>query len=461
MAPFDPVEATRDLVRHPSVSTDPAFAGGMAACRRELVTLFEGFGLDTEVVETAGHPLILARRTGAQAWPHVLVYGHYDVQPPDPLDEWDTEPFEPVEKEGFLYGRGAADNKGPFMVHVAGLAQALAEEPDLPLRVTFLIEGEEEIGSPSLAPLLRERAGELSADCVLLSDTLSPSPERIAITTGLRGIAALEVRVAGPRSDLHSGIHGGAVYNPVRALTELCASLHDADGRVNVPGFYDDVVPPADWEREEIARLGVSAEEYARSLGVPALDAPDGLGPVDATRLGPTLEFNGIGGGYQGTGSKTIIPASAFVKISCRLVADQDPDRIRDLVVAALRERCPPQVRLEIEEHHGGAAYLVVPPGRPGVEASRSPVLDAGFREAEAAIEDLWGEQPLFLREGGSVPIIAEIRKILGIDSIMIGMFTPTSNLHAPNENLHLGMFCKGITASARIFRAMALIPGK
>lgn len=453
---FDPFAALREFIRHASVSADPAFSSGMDGARQFLTDLLNDQGFKVEVVPTPLHPIILAQREGPADWPHVVIYGHYDVQPPDPLDLWKSPAFTPEEREGRLYGRGAADNKGPLMVHIAAVQSLLAEIPDLPLRITFLIEGEEEIGSPSFGPFLEKYRERLQADFVLLSDTGSPRPDQIVITTGLRGIICIEAEVSGPLSDLHSGIHGGAVENPIRALAKLCASLHDDDGRVNIPGFYDAVVDVEPWEREEILRLGQSEEDYARFLGIPAWGTPAGFTPFEAVRLQPTLEYNGIGGGYQGEGSKTIIPAKARVKISCRLVGHQDPAKIQDLVIRTLHERCPQGVRLSCKPSHSGAPYVVVPPDRPNTPADQNPNLAKAFRAADAAIERFFGNRPLYLREGGSVPIIADLKTKCGLDSVMIGLFLPDDNLHAPNESFHLGVMKNGIEVSREVLRSIA-----
>ena len=454
---FDPVEKLKEYIRYPSVSTDSSFKEGMDRTRDFVAGLLGDMGLSVEVVDTDLHPIILAKREGDPSWPHVVIYGHYDVQPADPLDLWESDPFKPVEKEGRLYGRGAADNKGPQMAHIAAVAQLLEEDPDLPLRITFLIEGEEEIGSPSLLPFLEERKDELSeADFVLLSDTLSPRADQIAVTVGLRGIVALEVEFTGPKGDLHSGLHGGAVYNPVQALCEVCSSLHLADNTVNVPGFYDAVTSVEEWEREELSKLGADEVDYKEFLGVNALHPKLGYTPFEAIRYLPTLEFNGIGGGYQGEGSKTIVPSKAFTKITCRLVANQDPDEIGELVKNTILERVPKGIIANIEIGHQGVPYLVVPPGKPNTPADQSPVLAGAFAATGEAIEHTFGSKPLFLREGGSIPIIADIKRVLGLDSIMIGLFLPEDNLHAPNESLNLSVLNNGIQASKEILKKVA-----
>lgn len=453
---FDPVSKLKEYIRCQSVSTDSSYGDGMMACRDFVVGLLGGLGLEVEVVPTALHPVILATRKGDPSWPHVVVYGHYDVQPADPVDLWTSPPFEPVERDGRIYGRGAADNKGPFLVHVAAVASLLEEYPDLPLRLTFLVEGEEEIGSPSMERFLKEQIDRLQGDFVLLSDTASPNQEQVVITAGLRGIITMEARLTGASGDLHSGMNGGAFLNPIQAITDLCASLHDADGRVAIDGFYDDVVEPVQWERDELARMGVSEDHYLKSIGVRRFRTIEGATPFEGIRFHPTLEFNGIGGGYQGEGSKTVIPSTAFVKISCRLVANQDPDRIEKLVVQALRDRCPEDMALEIEHGHKGFPYLVVPPGRPNTPSDQSPVLARAFDAASASISEVYGCPPLFLREGGSVPIIPDIKRSTGMDSIMLGLCLPEDNLHAPNESFDLGMMRKGIQVSRSILRSVA-----
>jgi acetylornithine deacetylase/succinyl-diaminopimelate desuccinylase-like protein len=454
---FDPVEALKEFIRHPSVSADPAFADGMRGSREFIAGLLGGLGFKVEVVPTPLHPVILAERSGPESWPHVIIYGHYDVQPADPLNLWTSAAFESVVRSERLYGRGAADNKGPLLTHVAAVARLLERRPDLPLRITFMIEGEEEMGSPSFPAFLDAYAPRLrKADFVLLSDTGSPREDQIVITCGLRGLVLCDVEVTGARTDLHSGLHGGVLRNPIQALAELCASFHDADGRVNVPGFYDDVLDVEAWEREQLARFGQSEAQYREFLGIPAFYTPKGFTPFEATRFMPTLEFNGIGGGYQGQGTKTVIPSKAFVKISCRLVANQRPERIREKLYAAIAARMPKDVTYRIVDQHSGTPYVVIPPDRANTPADQSPVLARAFRAADRAITEVFGREPLYLREGGSVPIIADIKRVLGLDSVMMGLFLPEDNLHAPDESFHLGVMRKGIDASERILEAVA-----
>jgi acetylornithine deacetylase/succinyl-diaminopimelate desuccinylase-like protein len=455
---FNPVEAVEQFIKHPSVSTDSSFKEGMSGARDHIAGLLKGIGLKVEIAETPLHPVVLARREGPKEWPHVMIYGHYDVQPADPIELWKTPPFEPTIKDGRLYGRGSADNKGPMMVNIAGFAKLLEKYPDLPMRVTFLIEGEEEIGSPSFNGFIEKYKDLLDVDFILLSDTSSKSEDEIMITTGLRGVACMDVKLIGPNSDLHSGMYGGAVVNPIMALAKLCATLHDEDGKVNIPGFYDDVQFPEAWEREELERMDDGEESLKEFLGVPALFKHKGYTAGECIRFLPTLEYNGIGGGYQGEGSKTIVPSEAFVKISCRVVPDQDPYAILELVSKILRERCPEGVTMEIEIGHSGGAYCVTPPDRSNTPADQNPVLADAFRAMDAAIKDVYGNPACYSREGGSVPIIGDLKRILGADSLMLGMFTPKSKLHAPNESLDIEMFEKGIEVSYRTLASVAKV---
>lgn len=454
---FDPVEKLKEFVRHQSVSTDPAFADGMTGAKDFVADLLESIGFKVEVVKTDLHPVILATRGENPDWPHVIIYGHYDVQPAEPLDLWDSPAFEPEIREGRIYGRGTADNKGPLMTHIAAVGNLLEKEPDLPLRITFMLEGEEEMGSPSFPEFLAAYKEQLSeADLVFLSDTGIPSEDQVVITCGLRGLVLCEVHVTGAKSDLHSGLHGGVLRNPIQALTELCASLHKPNGWVDVPGFYDDVLDVEQWEKDELKKLGGDTDSYREFLGIQKFHTAEGFDPFEAIRFMPTLEFNGIGGGYQGAGSKTVIPSKAMVKISCRLVANQDPAKIREQLYQTIRDRMPDDVTCQIIDDHSGVPYVVVPPDRTNTPADQSPVLADAFRAADVAVTDVFGKPPLYLREGGSVPIIAEIKKVLGLDSVMLGLFLPEDNLHAPNESFKLSVMERGMKVSEQVLRQLA-----
>lgn len=451
----NPVEALKRYVAHPSVSADSSFSAGVVGARDCACSMLKELGFSVELVETPIHPIIVATR-GDPSWPGIVIYGHYDVQPPDPVNLWTSDPFVAEERNGRLYGRGAADNKGPQIVHMAALARALKKNPELPLRITYLIEGEEEIGSPSFRKFLEQGKERLKGDFLLVSDTGSPGPEQLAITTGLRGLVALEVKVYGPKQDLHSGVHGGALLNPLQALAHACASLHDKEGRVTVPGFYDAVQQPQDWEREELAKLPITESAYAKFLGAPDFFPPPGYSPLEAIRFCPTLEFNGIGGGYQGEGSKTVIPAEAFAKITCRLVPDQSADDIACKVKDALKSFFPPAVRVEVEAKGGGDPYAILPPGKPGADPSAKPLLKRAFPLAEQCIENSFGCRPLYLREGGSIPIIRDLKEVAGLDSLMLGLFTNEDNLHAPDESFNLEIMHQAIDAFEEFFLGLA-----
>jgi acetylornithine deacetylase/succinyl-diaminopimelate desuccinylase-like protein len=454
---FDPVEKLKEFIRFPSVSTDSKFKDGMKGAQEFVSGLLSSLGFNVDVVQTEKHPIIFAQRGGDKNWPHVLIYGHYDVQPADPLNLWKTPAFEPTIVGNRIFGRGAADNKGPLITNIAAVAKALEEDPKLPLRITFLIEGEEEMGSPSFPKFLEQYAGKLrEADFVYLSDTALPNEQQVVLTCGLRGLALFDVVVTGAKGDLHSGLHGGVLLNPIQALAEILATLHTPDGRVNVPGFYAAVLDVHPWERDELKKLGVDEQKYAEFLGIDTFYTTPGFTPAEAVRFQPTLEFNGIGGGYQGEGTKTVIPSKAFAKISCRLVPNQEPDKIKKLVMDAIRARTPKGVKVEFVDQHKGDPYVVVPPDRSNTPKDQSPVLAKAFRAAEKAITEVWGRPPVYLREGGSVPIIADIKHKTGLDSVMFGLFLPEDNLHAPNESFNLDVMKKGTETTRRMLVALA-----
>ena len=454
---FDPIEKLQEFIRHSSVSADPQFREGMRGAQTFVSDILDSIGFEVEVVKTDLHPIILASRGENPEWPHVIIYGHYDVQPADPLELWDTPAFEPEIRAGRIYGRGAADNKGPLMTHIAAVGKLLESDPELPLRITFMIEGEEEMGSPSFPKFLEQYKDRLKeADLVFLSDTGIPNEDQVVITCGLRGLVLFDLEVTTAKSDLHSGLHGGVLRNPIQALTEFCASLHAPDGRVNVPGFYDDVLEIVQWERDELKLYGINEEEYRKFLGIPAFHTTEGYTPFEAIRFLPTLEFNGIGGGYQGEGAKTVIPSKAMVKVSCRLVANQDPEKIRELLYQVVKDRMPADVTYRIKSGHSGRPYAVVPPDRSNTPVDQPKVLADTFRAVHSAVTDVFGKPPLYLREGGSVPIIADIKRVLGLDSVMFGLFLPEDNLHAPNESFHLGVMEKGMRASQQILSKLA-----
>lgn len=453
---FDPLKVLREYLHYPSVSTDPTYKEGMEGARNYMRDILKNIGCSVEVITTPLHPIILASLEGDESWPHLIIYGHYDVQPAVPFELWSSPPFEPQIRGNRIFARGAADNKGPLLVLISAVARLLEKHKNFPLRITFLIEGEEETGSPSFSGFLNEYKDRLQGDFLLLSDTSCINQDQIVITTGLRGVVGVEFEITGAQSDLHSGLFGGAVLNPIQVVSEICASLHNEDGTINIEGFYDDVLEVPKWEFDELKKIESNEKDYAQILGVKKFYTSGDYTAFEAMRFSPTLEFNGIGGGYQGEGNKTIIPGKAFAKITSRLVADQDPENIKRLIYNAIEERCPPHVDVEIKEGHGGAPYLVVPPDRPNSPSDQSPLLTQAYRAADLAISEVFGNAPLYLREGGSIPIIADLKSVVGLDSFMLGLVTPEDNLHAPNESFNLDLMGKAIDATEKILLSIA-----
>ena len=429
-----------EYLRLPSISAQSHHAKDVRATADWVVKHCRGIGLKARKHATDFHPIVTAttpKRPGKR--PHFLVYGHYDVQPPDPLDEWHTPPFEPAIRNGAVYARGATDNKGQHLAHLKGVEAYLKTGTELPCDLTFVIEGEEEVGSESLVTFLREKKKELKCDAVVVSDTGMPSKKHPALTYALRGVAALEVTVRGPKADLHSGIYGGSVDNPALVLSQMLGALRDKKGRIAVPGFYDKVQKLSAYERRQLKRLPYSERAYKKLLGVPALFGEAGFTAIEQRSARPTLEINGLTSGYQGEGSKTIVPAWASAKITCRLVPDQSPREVNRLLKAQLKKLCPPTVKLEIKDGHGADPYLV-PPDGPRAQA------------ALAALREAFGHEPVILREGGSIPIITEFKKVLGADSLLLGLALPDDNLHSPNEKFDLTCFHQGAEMSARLW---------
>ncbi|MDG1702438.1 MAG: M20/M25/M40 family metallo-hydrolase [Opitutae bacterium] len=455
MENFDALEILKSYLRYPSVSTDKDFHEGMKGARDFVSELLKNIGFSIELVDTECHPIIFAERFVGEGLPHIVLYGHYDVQPADPLNLWESSPFQPEIRNGRIYGRGSADNKGPTIVHIGALHKVLSEQPDLALNITYVIEGEEEMGSPSMPKFFDRYAERLSkADMMFVSDTGSPTTDQIVITTALRGLVELEIKVKGPKSDLHSGIYGGAVYNPLHALSEIIASLHNKDGSVNIPGFYEGVSQIEQWERDELKRYPMNLSEYKSMLGVPGFYSPRGFTPLEAVRFEPTLEINGMGGGYQGEGTKTIIPSEAFAKITCRLVANQEGDYVQNQVVKAIEDRCPDGVEVEVRRGCFANAYSIIPPNK-SESAQCSDFLIDAFSFTDSSISKEFKKSPLYLREGGSIPVIADFKNRAGLDAIMVGLFTPEDNLHAPNESFDIGLMQKATETFANIFRSL------
>jgi acetylornithine deacetylase/succinyl-diaminopimelate desuccinylase-like protein len=432
---MDPLEELTSFLRFPSISTQPEHAPDLASCAEWLREKLSDIGLTATVHSTPGSPVVVASTPRDPAKRTVLIYGHYDVQPPEPLEGWTTHPFEPRVDEGRIYARGAADNKGQILAHILGVAETLREKGSLPVNVTFLIEGEEEIGSPHLADFLEEHREELSCDLVAISDTAMAPGNKPALTYALRGIAAMELIVRGPSRDLHSGLFGGAVANPLTVLSRLIASLHDDQGRVRIPGFYDSVRPLVPWEREAASALEKASggDGTIKELaGVSELFGETGFSTIERIGARPTAEVNGIGGGYQGAGTKTVLPKEAFAKITFRLVADQDPAEILNAAEEYLRAQTPPGVLLKVIAGHSGAAYQSDPNSPAGLAARK-------------ALATAFGAEPLLLRDGGSIPIVATLKAILGVDSYLLGLANPDSRIHSPDENMLIENFLGGI----------------
>jgi len=426
-----------DLLRIPSVSTDSAYAEHVQEAADWLAARFERAGLDrAEVVETDGHPIVYAEHHAGDDRPTVLVYGHYDVQPPDPLAEWDTDPFEPTRRNGTLYARGACDDKGQMYMHVSA-AEALLETGSPPVNLKFIIEGEEEVGSEHLAPFLEARREDLAADVVLISDTSMFSPEVPTITYGLRGLAYAEVTLKGPNRDLHSGVYGGAVENPANALSALIAGLHDEDHRVAIPGFYEHVRDLTPAERETYAELPFDEEAWAEEIGLDATKTEAGYSVLECLSARPTLDVNGIWGGYTGEGAKTVLPATAHAKISMRLVPEQTPEEAYDKLEAHLEAEVPETMTLTVRRLHGGRPVLV------------DRTSDA-MQAATQAMGEVMGPEPRLVRHGGSIPIVADFKDILGLDSVLLGFGLTSDAIHSPNEHFGLDRFAQGFRSIIR-----------
>ena len=441
------VEELCEYVRFPSVSAQPQHRKDMQACADWVVEHSKKLGLESRLCPTEGHPIIVSKtpRTNSQAGrrPHFLIYGHYDVQPPEPFELWKSPPFEPRIEGRSLFARGACDNKGQNLAHFKAVEAYLKTGTPLPCDITFVIEGEEEVGSHSLGVFLKEHREELRCDAIVISDTGMPTPKHPALTYALRGIAAFEITLHGPNRDLHSGIFGGTVDNPAMALCQLLAKLRDKNGRIAIPGFYDDVQPLSAYERKEFKRLPFKPRDYQKFLGVPKLFGEKGFTPIEQRSARPTLEINGMTSGYQGEGSKTIIPAWARAKITTRLVPNQHPARIIKLVRRHLKKLCPPTVRMEIQAGHGAEPYLVSP---------TSPQAQAALR----AIKLAFGFDPVLLREGGSIPIVNVFKRTLGADALMVGLALPDDNAHSPNEKFDLDCFAKGQLMSAHLWQELS-----
>ena len=440
-----PLSELLDFLRYPSISTDAAYTGHVSECAQWLYEKFLSMGLIAEVHGTPGHPVVIAKNAHRPGRRTVMIYGHYDVQPVDPLDLWTSPPFEPRIENGIIFARGATDNKGQIMAHIQGVAEMLQRDGDLPVNLIFLVEGEEEIGSPNLEKFLTAHKEELRCDVIAISDTGMVGPGVPTLTYGLRGIACLEIRVTGPAIDLHSGIYGGAVANPITALARILATLHDANGQVLVDGFYDDVHPLQSWEKEAWAKLPPADASLIEQTGAPGLFGEAGFDSRERIWSRPTAELNGIGGGYQGAGSKTVIPSSAFAKLTFRLVPDQKPDTVIRQVREHLARVVPPGIRLEIEEGHVGEPYLMDPNSKFGLAAQR-------------AAKRTFGNEIALIREGGSIPIVNTFREVLGVETLLLGLALPDCRAHSPNENFPVENYRAGIRLNQALLEELSTV---
>jgi len=433
-----------ELLRFPSVSTDPAHAESVHRCAEWLAEHLSTLSpTSVELFPTPGHPVVYATWAGPPGTPTVLIYGHYDVQPPDPLDLWESRPFEPVIRNGRIYARGATDNKGQFFAHIKAIETVLHTHGQLPLTVKFLIEGEEEIGSLHLRPFIEQHRDLLACDAVLISDTAMYQDDLPTLCYGLRGLCYLEVTVRTAATDLHSGVFGGVVDNPIFVLSHILSRLRDGYGRVTIPGFYDHVLDPTPEERQRLAELPFDAEELRRHLGAPELFGEVGYSVLERRWLRPTLDINGIVGGFTGSGAKTVLPATASAKLSMRLVPNQRADDIAAKAEAAIRALAPPTAVVDVRALHG-ANPVLVPLDTPPMQA------------AARALEQTFGRPPVFVREGGSIPVVEWFTELLRVPTVLMGFGLETEGAHAPNEHFHVKNFLRAILASATFLHEYA-----
>jgi len=435
------IEELKELMRIPSVSAQRAHDADTRACAEWLLAHFQKLGLQAELVDKGGQPIVRAHGKGKSS-KRVLIYGHYDVQPEDPLDQWKTPPFEPTIRDGILYGRGSTDDKGQVFTHIKAVEALLETEGELPCDVLFLLEGEEECGGDALGRYIRDAKDELKPDVVIVSDSTMYDENTPAITYGLRGMAMFEFTVKGPDRDVHSGAYGGGIANPALVLAQILSACVAPDGKVLIPGFYDKVAPLEPWESESIAKLGFDDQAFVGELNVSHPHGEAGHSTLERIWMRPTFEINGMYGGYTGDGSKTIIPASATAKISCSLVPHQDPSRIRDLIAEHIRSVCPDTVTLELSD------IITSPPVLFDVNS-------AAFRAAQEALRQGFGSESTFIRCGGSIPVVSTFVEQLGCPVVLMGFGLDSDGPHSPNEHFSLDSFIRGAKASTHLFRTI------
>ena len=432
-----------ELLRIPSVSADSKYKADVRKAADYIVQKLKDAGADkVALCETKGHPIVYGEKIVDPKLPTVLVYGHYDVQPPDPLELWNTPPFEPTVRDGKIYARGACDDKGQMYMHIKAF-EILVKHNLLSSNVKFMIEGEEEVGSDNLGTFVTENKEKLKADVILISDTSIISLDQPSITVGLRGLSYMEVEVTGPNRDLHSGVYGGAVANPANVLSKMIASLHDENGRVTIPHFYDNVAELSQADRDALNKAPFDLEEYKKELGIDAIVGETGYTTLERTGTRPTLDVNGIWGGYTGEGAKTVLPSKASAKISMRLVPNQHPDEITELFTKHFISIAPKTVKVKVTAHHGG-------------EPAITPTDSKAFKAAAKAFEEVWGKTPIPTRDGGSIPIVALFKKELGLDTVLMGFGLDTDALHSPNEHYGIKNFLIGIETIVSFYKHYA-----
>lgn len=430
------------LVRIPSISAEPAHKADMIACAERWKELLLEAGVDeARIMPSAGNPLVYAEKIVSPEAPTILIYGHYDVMPVAPLELWKSEPFTPEVREGRVYARGADDDKGQSMIQLKAF-EYMVREDKLRHNVKFILEGEEEIGSPSLNAFLQENKELLACDVILVSDTSMLAPELPSLTTGLRGLAYWEIEVTGPNRDLHSGHFGGAVANPINVLCDLISKLTDADGRITIPGFYDDVEELSKEERQMLASIPFDEERYKAAIDVKALKGEKGYSTIERNSCRPSFDVCGIWGGHTGEGSKTVLPSKAYAKVSCRLVPHQQHEKISKMFVDYITSIAPDYVRVKVTPMHGGEGYVC-------------PITLPAYKAAEKGFEKAFGKKPLAVRRGGSIPIISDFEQILGVKTILMGFGLESNAIHSPNESFSLDMFRKGIEAVVEFHRGV------
>ena len=429
-----------ELLRIPSVSADSRLKGDVRKAAEYVAQKLKDAGADkVQLMETNGHPIVFGERIVDPSKPTVLVYGHYDVQPPDPLELWNTPPFEPTIRDGKIYARGACDDKGQVYMHIKAF-EILMKHNLLSCNVKFMIEGEEEVGSDNLGTFVKENKAKLKADVILISDTSLISLDQPSITVGLRGLSYMEVEVTGPNRDLHSGVYGGAVANPANILSKMIASLHDENGRVTIPNFYDKVIDLSASDREALNKAPFNLDEYKKELGIDEIKGEKGYTTLERTGIRPTLDVNGIWGGYTGEGAKTVLPSKASAKISMRLVPNQRPAEITELFTKHFISIAPKSVKVKVIAHHGG-------------EAAVTPSDSKAFKAASQAFEEVWGKTTIPTRDGGSIPIVALFKKELGLDTVLMGFGLDTDALHSPNEHYGIKNFLIGIETIVAFYK--------